>query len=984
MTVPNEIPRVSYIGNATTTEFSYPYDFFAATDLLVQLFDTQTNQWVSPAPVLNGNGTYDYTVTGTVNSDGEYTGATVTFNNAPPANYKIVIAAEIPAEQPLELIDNSKYPAAALNAAFDRLALLVQQLLLTAGIYALQAPLSDEPASVSMTLPPAADRAGGYLTFDGNGNATITGALRDESGGGGDGDYLPAGQWLTPKTVTGASYQYSSSDYGCLVMRSNGGGAMYDVMPQANAGGGLGAGSVIAIRNDDGEAYLSVSAAAIGAPTVTTAIEGQVPERSDGNSLAFLEPGKPVVYLYDTQPTVPVWRDALRSLWTLQNADIAGIQAATGFNPTSGPPSLSASGPTLDYPAPRLAALEAVTGPLAVDFETALYRIWGTSVAGSGTSWSWPGRASAANYPRDTVPFTNFTSGTQRLISGVGQVIERAATNILANPGMTGAAAGTVGSGGALPTGWSFVGTTDPNITISVGLANYPDGTYNTNRVRFTITRSGSSVNNSTVGIRFAAAPGVQVPALNFGGVNFTAIAQVVSSSGVFQTAGMYLKEYASNGTTVVGATLGDSLAAASYGSSKVRVWRGIPQNNYADCQLYIVLSNPLSNFSVTIDIMANQLEDSADILDYTSYTSGSRVAETISLTVPTTGGMASSDIFHQRALGGIWQRGNAAGAVTVAAANLGAGYAVLERSRAYPAGALDWTRSWQAAATLEPAGTPETNSGGWTECQSGSIVSIGSANGTITWWQTENADTGSSSWACDTCVTKSVSGIVRLELRKGDHWSGDTGGNATLERTALLAYVPGTSSSLTLPMYQDNWVGFSFYIEPGSPLTGFSNNADWLRFSDLVSGAGNTDPLRIELTPVAQPGGDGEHLAVQVASTNLTVQGVANPSTYYPFTSPTAVERGIWHDLVYRVHLDETRTGSGALDLYLDGTLVYSYRGPLGYNSDPPSIKHQIVRPNPSSLPHETLALQFANFDIRTNGSNLSARATGAFPDVA
>lgn len=172
MTVSSTGARASYLCNGTTSRFSYPYPFFSPADLLVLLFDTSTNLLVVPQPVLNGSGTYDYTVNGTQDSaTGEYlSGATLAANNAPPAPYKWIILNAISLTQPLSLQNYSKYFAGSVNAEFDRVTLLTQQLLLSAS-YAIAAPFTDEPPA--FTLPPAATRASQILGFDANGNVAL-------------------------------------------------------------------------------------------------------------------------------------------------------------------------------------------------------------------------------------------------------------------------------------------------------------------------------------------------------------------------------------------------------------------------------------------------------------------------------------------------------------------------------------------------------------------------------------------------------------------------------------------------------------------------------------------------------------------------------------------------------------------------------------------------------------------------------------------
>lgn len=178
-TVSSTTSSVQYTGNASTTAFSFAYPFFQASDLAVTLFDTSANAAVSPTPVLGGGGTYDYTVTPVSaysypnNNVVEYASATITFNNAPPANYRITLQRNVPATQGLNEIDNAKVPSSSRNAAFDRLTMLNQQAIAQLGL-ALQFPAADGTALTS-TLPPAATRAGQLICFDASGNVALCG-----------------------------------------------------------------------------------------------------------------------------------------------------------------------------------------------------------------------------------------------------------------------------------------------------------------------------------------------------------------------------------------------------------------------------------------------------------------------------------------------------------------------------------------------------------------------------------------------------------------------------------------------------------------------------------------------------------------------------------------------------------------------------------------------------------------------------------------
>ena len=170
MTVSSTTNKSQATGNGVTVAFSFPYIFFATSDLLVTLFDTTAGAAVSPAPVMGGAATYDYTVSGTYDSDkGEYTaGGTVTFTTAPPSNYRVTIERVVPQTQSLVLIDNSPFPANSVNGALDRLTVLVQRAMQLVG-QALNYPSSD-PSTVSNVLPAASARASMFLAFDSSGN----------------------------------------------------------------------------------------------------------------------------------------------------------------------------------------------------------------------------------------------------------------------------------------------------------------------------------------------------------------------------------------------------------------------------------------------------------------------------------------------------------------------------------------------------------------------------------------------------------------------------------------------------------------------------------------------------------------------------------------------------------------------------------------------------------------------------------------------
>jgi lysophospholipase L1-like esterase len=162
---------IQYTGNGTTKAFAYPDGFILTSDIQVRLFDTSANALVSPQPVLNGSGTYDYTVSGTFDTTntGYYSSGTVTFNNAPLGNHRVTLTRAVTKTQPTQYLDNSKFPAATVTGSFDRNTLSVQDVAALETL-AIHIPQDDLTPSSPLTLPPAATRANQALLFDASGN----------------------------------------------------------------------------------------------------------------------------------------------------------------------------------------------------------------------------------------------------------------------------------------------------------------------------------------------------------------------------------------------------------------------------------------------------------------------------------------------------------------------------------------------------------------------------------------------------------------------------------------------------------------------------------------------------------------------------------------------------------------------------------------------------------------------------------------------
>jgi len=154
-------PMVQYIADGSGRSYGFPFPLLAAEDLAVWLDD-------APSPIA-------FTVSG-LNSSG---GGGILFATPPEAGLRITLARRMAIKRETDFVEGGEFRARALNEELDRLTLLLQQVDALAGL-ALRAAIADAPAS--LTLPPAAERAGKLLGFDAEGNAGAM-QLHDEGAG---------------------------------------------------------------------------------------------------------------------------------------------------------------------------------------------------------------------------------------------------------------------------------------------------------------------------------------------------------------------------------------------------------------------------------------------------------------------------------------------------------------------------------------------------------------------------------------------------------------------------------------------------------------------------------------------------------------------------------------------------------------------------------------------------------------------------------
>jgi hypothetical protein len=167
MTISTQTSTITYVGNGATTVWSFPFVGVNGSDIEVIYTDSsgaettlnpsQYTLVINPVPVggLWGiGGSVTYPTSGTPIQAGTF----ITINRIVPYTQSVTISNQGPF-----------YPQ-SVEQALDLLELQIQQIQ-TLATYAISAPIVDQyPPN---TLPPAAERANGYLGFDNFGQPVI-------------------------------------------------------------------------------------------------------------------------------------------------------------------------------------------------------------------------------------------------------------------------------------------------------------------------------------------------------------------------------------------------------------------------------------------------------------------------------------------------------------------------------------------------------------------------------------------------------------------------------------------------------------------------------------------------------------------------------------------------------------------------------------------------------------------------------------------
>jgi len=164
MTISTTSSRISYNGNGVTTIFAFPYRFLNQGHLVVVSIDSLGAETVKTI-------TTHYTVSGA----GDPAGGSVTMLTAPATGTRLVIYRDTDVTQETDYVSGDPFPAESHETALDKLTMIMQEKTPGAGgaTRAIQIPIGD-PTSVITTLPPSIARLDKFLTFDSDGDVTVS------------------------------------------------------------------------------------------------------------------------------------------------------------------------------------------------------------------------------------------------------------------------------------------------------------------------------------------------------------------------------------------------------------------------------------------------------------------------------------------------------------------------------------------------------------------------------------------------------------------------------------------------------------------------------------------------------------------------------------------------------------------------------------------------------------------------------------------
>jgi hypothetical protein len=198
----------------------------------------------------------------------------------------------------------------------------------------------------------------------------------------------------------------------------------------------------------------------------------------------------------------------------------------------------------------------------------------------------------------------------------------------------------------------------------------------------------------------------------------------------------------------------------------------------------------------------------------------------------------------------------------------------------------------------------------------------------------------------------------LRFEVRPGDQAWYDAGHAVDRNDVALDPTIPvGTSIS----------IDYQFMVEPNGPNGTFVNTASWFTTAEMNGyPAVSSPPFEIGLV------GNRLHVMARYCPPGQVPSNRAGNLTQLTlWTAPDPIQPGQYNDI--KMSANVSNNSSGYLDVWVNGTRVVNYHGPLGYGT-PTYWEYGLYR---SAGPPETAAANFRNMTLTTGSGppGVSAR---------
>ncbi|MDH2403174.1 heparin lyase I family protein [Bradyrhizobium sp. SSUT18] len=194
----------------------------------------------------------------------------------------------------------------------------------------------------------------------------------------------------------------------------------------------------------------------------------------------------------------------------------------------------------------------------------------------------------------------------------------------------------------------------------------------------------------------------------------------------------------------------------------------------------------------------------------------------------------------------------------------------------------------------------------------------------------------------------------LRFEVQPGDKAWYDSG---PVDRAEI-------ENDTRIPVGTPINISYEFMVEPNGPNGSFTNTASsyfilgQLHNDDTVGGVPTSPPFYINLV--------GDHLQVNAlyCPTGLNPSNAARNLTHLTlWTDPNPIQAGQYNDT--KISANVSNNSSGYLGVWMNGTQVVNYQGPLGFG-DPTYWEYGLYR----SRAPETVAANFRNMTITTRAA--------------